>query len=568
LKPAASVAWPSCFLGAAWLLAFCSLGYELALAKLVAELTGEPTLWESLSMGGFLLGIGLRSLRFRPAPDRELARRLLVTETHVIALAVTATLSIVALEMLYRIYVFSQEDWGVFFPFPPVYLVGALAQLATFAIGWFSGYELQFFLAFGEGRVLRRQESKVLAVYHLGGLGGTLFFSWSVSRGWSPTELVVASAVVNCGVLLWLGRILEGWSSKEGRREPLLRRRQGLMAAAALGIGALAIEPLEGLSRQNRYFNRLDWSYDGRGLYQYEPPVGPFDLLGKSSQWPAVERIRTPYQVIDVVRASPDADVKAPLGALHINGRFQIGTRSSAAYHELMAHVPIGLARHAVRRVLVLGGGDGALVHELRKYQDTLEEVVLVDIDDKMLELARKDPLLVGLNGGATLWSGLEVLVGDAMSFLRETERSFDAIFVDLTYPYEFDSARFYSLEFFRLMHRRLAAHGFFVVGSPVDLTAPESEEWRQTLFSTVHAAGYQEQRGLSARQDHFLVAAKEQLAPMPEIPAEIELESLREASANARESWRLSRLDMVPRKEMVNSVMRPRPLGVRDGFF
>jgi spermidine synthase len=549
-------------------LAFCSLCYELAFAKLVAELTGEPTLWESLSMGGFLLGIGLRSLRFRPAPDRELARRLLVTETHIIAAAVVATLAVVALEMLYRIYVFSPEDWGSFFPFPPVYLVGAVAQLGTFAIGWFSGFELQFFLSFGEGRLLRRQESKVLAVYHLGGLGGTLLFSWSVSRGWSPSELMIASVVVNLSVLLWLGRLLEATPSKDDRRWALLGRRQVAMAAAVLGFGALAIEPLEGLSRQNRYFNRLDWSYDGRGLHQYEPPVGPFDLLGKSSQWSKVERIRTPYQVIDVVRQDSDPGVKAPLGTLHINGRFQIGTRSSAAYHELMAHVPIGLARHAVRRVLVLGGGDGALVHELRKYRDSLEEVVLVDIDEQMLELARKDALLVDLNGGAIGWPGLQVIVGDAMSYLRENERSFDAIFVDLTYPYEFDSARFYSLEFFRLMHRRLAAHGFFVVGSPVDLTAPESETWRQTLFSTVHAAGYREQLGLSAQQDHFLVAAKGQLAPKPEIPAEVELETLREDQAHARKPWKLSRLDMVPRKEMINSVMRPRPLGVRDGFF
>lgn len=312
--------------------------------------------------------------------------------------------------------------------------------------------------------------------------------------------------------------------------------------------------------------NRLDWSYDGRGIYRYEPPVGPFDLLGKSSQWSPVERIRTPYQVIDVVRSRLEPDARAASWALHINGRFQIGTSSSAAYHELMAHVPLGLARHAIKRVLVLGGGDGALVHELRKHRDTLEEVVLVDIDDRMLELARSDPMLVGLNGGATLWPGLEVFVGDAMSFLRETERRFDAIFVDLTYPYEFDSARFYSLEFFRLMHRRLAAQGFFVVGSPVDLTAAESGEWRQTLFSTVHAAGYREQLGLSARQDHFLVAAKETLALRPEI--RFELESLRETSADAREAWTLSRLEMAPRKEMVNSVMRPRPLGVRDGFF
>ena len=208
------------------------------------------------------------------------------------------------------------------------------------------------------------------------------------------------------------------------------------------------------------------------------------------------------------------------------------------------------------------------MIRELQKYRGSLEQVLLIDIDRSIVELARNDPLLLQMNDGALGWSGLKIIVADAMSFLRETDQVFDAIFMDLTYPYEFDAARFYSLEFFRLLHRRLGDSGFFVVGSPVDLTTPESPEWQDSLFSTVHAAGYPVQMALSGRQDHFLIAGKGSLDSRPKILADLGAETLVGKSGGSEGSWTLVRMHRELNMDLVNSVIRPRSPSLKDTFF
>ena len=50
------------------------------------------------------------------------------------------------------------------------------------------------------------------------------------------------------------------------------------------------------------------------------------------------------------------------------------------SYQEMIAHLP--LASHPnPKKVLVIGGGDGGVVREVLKH-DTVEEVVLCDIDE------------------------------------------------------------------------------------------------------------------------------------------------------------------------------------------
>ena len=347
---------PALFLSLAGLLAFCSLGYELVLAKLIAELTGEPTLWESLSMGCFLLGIGVRSLVFRQESDAALANTLIETEAKIIGAGVGGACAILCAELLYRMYLFSEGGWYIFLSFPSVYFLGALAQIVTFAVGWFSGYELQFFLYFGDRNILLRQESKVLAVYHMGGLGGTLVFLWVVTQGWSPLHMLAAIGTLNLAVLVILSRVLRDASPRTGAAtQKLLRPWQVMAATLALSCVAVLIHPLEQLNLQNRYYNRRTWSYDTYGLHQYQDPIGPVDLLAKSAEWPVVRRIRTPYQVIDVVRARTQqgGDDASRGGSLHINGRFQIGTQTVREYHELMVHVPMAMAKQPVKRFLV-----------------------------------------------------------------------------------------------------------------------------------------------------------------------------------------------------------------------
>ncbi|PPR15125.1 MAG: Polyamine aminopropyltransferase, partial [Alphaproteobacteria bacterium MarineAlpha9_Bin7] len=73
---------------------------------------------------------------------------------------------------------------------------------------------------------------------------------------------------------------------------------------------------------------------------------------------------------------------------LAIDGVIQTTEADEFIYHEMLAHVPI-LAHGRARRVLVIGGGDGGMIEEVLKHR-TVEQVVMVEIDQRVLTLCQK----------------------------------------------------------------------------------------------------------------------------------------------------------------------------------
>ena len=53
--------------------------------------------------------------------------------------------------------------------------------------------------------------------------------------------------------------------------------------------------------------------------------------------------------------------------------------RDEFVYHEMIAHVPL-LTHPNPKRVLIVGGGDGAAAREVLKHPN-VEKIILVDID-------------------------------------------------------------------------------------------------------------------------------------------------------------------------------------------
>ena len=52
---------------------------------------------------------------------------------------------------------------------------------------------------------------------------------------------------------------------------------------------------------------------------------------------------------------------------LALDGVIQTTERDEFVYHEMLAHTPL-LAHGAVRRVLIVGGGDGGMLREVLRY--------------------------------------------------------------------------------------------------------------------------------------------------------------------------------------------------------
>ncbi len=115
---------------------------------------------------------------------------------------------------------------------------------------------------------------------------------------------------------------------------------------------------------------------------------------------------------------------------LALDGIVQTTEKDEYVYHEMLAH-PAAFAHGDVRRVLIVGGGDGGALREILRHP--VEHVTMVDIDGDVIELSKK--YLPGLSAGAFEDPRADVIVGDGVKFVEETQDRYDLIIVDSTDP-------------------------------------------------------------------------------------------------------------------------------------
>ena len=97
-----------------------------------------------------------------------------------------------------------------------------------------------------------------------------------------------------------------------------------------------------------------------------------------------------------------------------LDGVVQITTRDESAYAEMLTHLPI-LEHGKVRSVMIVGGGDLSIADEALKHK-AIKEVILVDIDGKVVELCKKH--FGEINAKAFRDKRLKVEIADAFEFL------------------------------------------------------------------------------------------------------------------------------------------------------
>ena len=119
--------------------------------------------------------------------------------------------------------------------------------------------------------------------------------------------------------------------------------------------------------------------------------------------------------------------------ALVLDGTWQSATVDEFIYHESLVH-PAMLAAGAPKQVLVLGGGEGATSREALRWA-CVERVVMVDIDGEVVDECRTH--LPEMHGGAFDDARHELVVGDALDYVEESEDRFDVVVSDLSDPVE-----------------------------------------------------------------------------------------------------------------------------------
>ncbi|UCF33146.1 MAG: methyltransferase domain-containing protein [Phycisphaerales bacterium] len=187
---------------------------------------------------------------------------------------------------------------------------------------------------------------------------------------------------------------------------------------------------------------------------------------------------RTDYQEMYIV----DSGVYGK--ALVLDGKWQSCTGDEFLYHEALVHPPCYYHGNP-RRVLVLGGGEGATVREVLKWK-SVEKVVMVDIDRDVVEACKQH--LPEMHQGALDDPRTELVIGDALEFLGASENEWDIVISDLSDPIEEGpSFKLFTKEYFEQCRRALKAGGCFVIQAGP--TAPPEMALHVRLVNTVKAA-------------------------------------------------------------------------------
>jgi len=163
------------------------------------------------------------------------------------------------------------------------------------------------------------------------------------------------------------------------------------------------------------------------------------------------------FQKIDVVQLGF-------LGkTLYLDSKIQSAQLDEYIYHEALVH-PALLLHPEPKKVLIIGGGEGATLREVLKHKN-VEKAVMVDIDGELVEFCKE--YMPEWSDGAYDDSRAELIIGDAKAYIEKEGEKFDVIISDLTEPLEKGpSVYLFTKEFYNKIYNRLNNKGVFIAQS------------------------------------------------------------------------------------------------------
>jgi spermidine synthase len=163
---------------------------------------------------------------------------------------------------------------------------------------------------------------------------------------------------------------------------------------------------------------------------------------------------QTPFQSVLIAKSEAYGTM------LFLDGTVQSSENDEFIYHESLVH-PAMVAHSAPKRVLVIGAGEGATVREVLRHP-TVEQVVMVDIDEALVELCKTH--LGTWHQHAFADARLTLLFQDGLEFAKTCQEQFDVIILDLCDDSEDGQlAKLYHRDFYQDLARCLTPKGVLV---------------------------------------------------------------------------------------------------------
>ena len=159
---------------------------------------------------------------------------------------------------------------------------------------------------------------------------------------------------------------------------------------------------------------------------------------------------------------------------LALNNIVQTTERDEFIYHEMLTHVPL-FAHGAVRKVLIIGGGDGGMLEETLKHRG-IEKVTMVEIDAAVIDFSKQH--LRFICNDAFEDERLDLVIADGVDHVETTDDRYDVVIVDSTDPVGPGEVLF-TERFYTGAKRCLAAGGVLVTQNGVPFL--QADELRNT---------------------------------------------------------------------------------------
>ena len=157
-------------------------------------------------------------------------------------------------------------------------------------------------------------------------------------------------------------------------------------------------------------------------------------------------------------------------------------------YSEMLSHIPI-ITHGKVKRVLIIGGGDGAIAHEVLKH-NSIKEVFICEIDQDVINLSIK--YLKKINFGSLKNPKVKIIIEDASQFIKRNnfKNYFDLIIADRPDPIG-PGKNLFKIKFYKDIKNALSNNGIAVFQNGVPFfQKKELKDTMKHLKSTFNYSG------------------------------------------------------------------------------
>ncbi len=451
------------------------MSYAMITASIISDFTGEEILSQCLTMGPYLLGLGLGSIIGDRVDVKNSVKFLWRMEW--MSVLFLPLIPVIHIGFIF-LYIHLSDIGASLESKESLKYIFALASVMSFGTGLLGGSQLPLIIRMVQDKV---RAEVVLAVNYAGPLLAGPFIVYC-----NHLSLPASVQIGIVGLIQILGLCLLMTFS------PARLFRMVLLSLPLLIlIGVSKIYPkLEFLTVKASYI----------GTKMFRPDLGELKtVLNTIESYGELERVRTPYQVIDYYTAQAHPEQQSPANAtLYLNRKTQFDLYSVDVYHQSMIHAGLNLLTGSPKNVLVLGAGDGLILKELKSVPG-IQKITMVELDSGIIKWASEHPVISRLNENVfdNPDKRVNLIVADAITFLRShsSDIKYDLVFIDFPFPNGHELAKLYSKEFYSLVKKVTAPESLIVIDLPVQREADGVLTMEsQVILKTLKATGFTNQ--------------------------------------------------------------------------